>query len=89
VIVYTGLMFGLGVGVWRRRYWAVLGFQALLAVGVIGFALAAIRVTSAGWLAISLIVMAATGFLFWKLVRIMGRIQAGTRRTEQRSASGD
>jgi hypothetical protein len=60
----------------------VLGFQALLAVGVIGFALAAIRVTSAGWLAISLIAMAATGFLFWKLVRIMGRIQAGTRRTE-------
>jgi hypothetical protein len=82
VVVYTGLMFGLGVGVWRRRYWAVLGFEALLAVGVIGFSLAAIRVTSTAWFVISLIVIVASGFLFFKLARIIGRIQAGTRGTE-------
>jgi hypothetical protein len=77
VFVYTGLMLGLGVGVWRMRYWPVLAFQALLAVSVLGFALAAIRVTNLLWLAICVVVILAGGLLFWKLVRIIGRIQAG------------
>ena len=77
VFVYTGLMLGLGLGVWRMRYWAVLAFQALLAVGVLGFALAAVRVTSVLWLAICVVVIVAGAGLFWKLVRVLGRIQAG------------
>lgn len=77
VLVYVGLMLGLGIGVWRLRYWAVLAFQALLAIGVLGFALAAIRVTSVLWLAICVGVICAGGALFWKLVRVAGRIQAG------------
>jgi hypothetical protein len=80
VIVYSGLMFALSAGTWRIRYWAVLGFQALLAIGILGFALAAIRVTSVLWLLICLAVISFSGVLFWKLVRIVGRIQAADHR---------
>ncbi len=80
VIVYSGLMFALAAGTWRVRYWAVLGFQALLAIGILGFALAAIRVTSVLWLLICLVVISVSGVLFWKLVRIVGRIQAAGQR---------
>jgi hypothetical protein len=79
VVVYAGLMVGLGIGVWRMRYWPVLAFEALLAVGVLGFALAAIRATSLLWLAVCAAVIVIGGLLFWKLVRILGRIQAGER----------
>ncbi len=51
------------------RYWAVLGFQALLAIGILGFALAAIRVTSVLWLLVCLAVISVSGVLFWKLVQ--------------------
>ncbi len=75
VVVYTGLMFACAAGTWRMRYWAVLGFQTLLAIGILGFALALIRVTSVGWLLICLAVMFGAGVLFWKLVRVLGRLQ--------------
>ncbi|MGO9900412.1 MAG: hypothetical protein ACLP0J_12115 [Solirubrobacteraceae bacterium] len=79
VIVYTGLMFACAAGTWRMRYWAVLGFQTLLAIGILGFALALIRVTSVGWLIICLAVMFFAGLLFWKLVRVLGRMQMPAR----------
>ncbi len=79
VVVYTCLMFGCASGIWRMRYWAVLGFQTLLAIGILGFALAAIRVTSAGWLCVCLLVIVFAGFLFVKLVRVLGRLQAPSR----------
>jgi succinate-acetate transporter protein len=79
VIVYTGLMFACAAGTWRMRYWAVLGFQTLLAIGILGFALALIRVTSVEWLLICLAVMFFAGLLFWKLVRVLGRMQMPAR----------
>ena len=50
VVVYLCLMFGLGINVWRMRYWAVMAFQALLALAIFGFAIATIRVTDVLWL---------------------------------------
>lgn len=75
VIVYTGLMFACAAGTWRMRYWAVLAFQTLLAIGILGFALALIRVTSVPWLLVCVSVIVIAGFLFWKLVRVLGRLQ--------------
>ena len=34
------------VGMWRLRYWAVLGFQTLLAIGLLGFSLALVRASN-------------------------------------------
>ena len=71
----TVLMFVCAAGMWRMKYWAVLGFQALLAIVILTFALVAVRASSVLGAVISLVVVGAGGFLFWKLVRVLSRIQ--------------
>ena len=69
----------LAVGMYRRSYWAVLGFEALLAFQVLVTSLALV-VASTIWAAgLCLLSIALGGWLFWKLVRVMGRIQSGER----------
>jgi hypothetical protein len=79
ILVFTGLMGMCAIGMWRLRYWAVLGFQTLLAIGLLGFSLALIKVNSIIWALVCLVVIGAGGYLFWKLVRVLGRIQLPTR----------
>jgi hypothetical protein len=63
------------VFMWRARYWAVLGFQALLAIQIIICA-GALLVAPTVWAALVLLVLtAAGGWLFWKLVRALARLQ--------------
>jgi hypothetical protein len=66
-------------GMFERRYWAVLGFEALLAFQILVTSLA--LVVASTWLAAGLCLVSVlfSGWLFWKLVRVMGRIQAGER----------
>jgi hypothetical protein len=69
----------LAQGMYRRRYWAVLSFEALLAFQTIVTSMALIvaeTLLAAGLCAVSI---GLSGWLFWKLVRVMGRIQAGER----------
>jgi hypothetical protein len=68
------------VGMWRARYWAVLGFEALLGVSVLIAALSLVVVSSAKGVAICLVTIAICGPLFYKLVRAMARIQMPQRR---------
>jgi hypothetical protein len=71
------LLLALAWGMHRRRYWAVLSFEALLAFQIIVTSLALVvaeTLLAAGVCALSI---ALAGWLFWKLVRVMGRIQAG------------
>jgi hypothetical protein len=75
ILVFTALMLLCAYGMWRLRYWAVLGFQTLLAIGLLGFSLALIKVESIFWAFVCLVIIGITGTLFWKLVRILGRIQ--------------
>lgn len=63
------------IGMWRARYWAVLGFQAMLALQVLNLALALTRVER---LLVGIgvaVLIGALGTLFWFLVRAMARIQ--------------
>jgi hypothetical protein len=67
-------------GMWNVRYWAVLGFEALIAFQVIVAALS-LLVASNVWAAVlCLAVILLGGWLFWKLVRAMARIQMPERR---------
>lgn len=75
VIVFAVLMFVCAGGMWRMRYWAVLGFQALLAIVVLTFALVLVRASSALGLVVSLAVVVGGGFLFYRMVRVLSRIQ--------------
>jgi hypothetical protein len=70
---------GLAVGMYRRRYWAVLGFEALLAFQILVTSLALVIATTILAAALCLLSIGLGGWLFWKLVRVMGRMQAGER----------
>lgn len=69
----------LAVNMYRRRYWAVLSFEGLLAFQVLIAALALVLARTLLAAAACLAAIALGGWLFWKLVRVMGRIQAGGR----------
>jgi len=64
---------------YERRYWAVLSFQALLAFQILVTSLALVVASSIAAAAGSLASIALAGWLFWKLVGTMARIQAGER----------
>jgi hypothetical protein len=61
---------------YARRYWAVLSFEALLAFQILVTSLALVVASTLPAAAICLLSIGLGGWLFWKLVRVMGRIQA-------------
>jgi hypothetical protein len=70
-----------GVGMWRGRYWAVLGFQVLLALTLVnGFLFLLIRASEPLEIGLALLVTAGAGALFWFLVRALARLQMPERR---------
>ncbi len=69
----------LAVGMNRHRYAAVLGFEALLAFQIIVTSLALVVAATIKAALICVVAIGLGGWLFWKLVRVMGRIQAGER----------
>ncbi len=70
----------LALGMYQRRYWAVLGFEALLAFQILVTSLALVVASTLLAAGICLLSIMLAGWLFWKLVRVMGRIQARERR---------
>lgn len=76
VIPFVVVMLLLSVGMWRRSGAAVLLFMALLAIIVILFSLFLIEASNALGVIVPLLFIGGGGYLFWKLVRVLGRIQA-------------
>ncbi len=66
-------------GMYRRRYWAVLAFEALLAFQILVTSLALVVASTLLAAGLCLLSIVLAGWLFWKLVRVMGRMQAGAR----------
>ena len=67
-------------GMWRVRYWAVLGFQTLLAVTCVIASLSLFVASSISGAVRAVIVIGFSGVLFWKLVGAMARIQMPERK---------
>jgi hypothetical protein len=63
-------------GMWRARYWAVVCFQVVLVI-LIFTAIYRLLViaTSVADFAVTLLLLAVAGTLFWKMVKAMARIQ--------------
>jgi hypothetical protein len=74
-ILFAVIVLGAAAGMWRLRYWAVLGFQALLALTVLIAALALVVASNVEALVFCTAVIGSGGWLFWKMVRVMARIQ--------------
>jgi hypothetical protein len=82
-IFLAALLALLGRGMIACRYWAVLGFEALLAFQILVTSLALVVASTLLAAAICLVSIGLGGWLFWKLVRVMGRIQVGDHRERE------
>ena len=74
-IAFCVLMLVCAAGMWRLWYGAVLGFMALLAIVVTLFSLFLIEASNLLGVLVALVVIVGGGYLFFKLVRILSRIQ--------------
>jgi hypothetical protein len=75
IVFFTALMYAMTWGLWKARYWAVLGLEALLGLLLVIFSLFALRIQSLADVLISLGVLIPAGALFWFLIKAMARIQ--------------
>jgi len=74
--IIAGLMTWLAIGLWQRVYGATLAFQAFLTLVLVAASLGLIQATRWIEAGIFLLVLAGSGYLFYKLIRVMARIQA-------------
>ncbi len=84
-VFLAAILAWLAQGMYRRRYPAVLGFEALLAFQILVTSLALVVASTVQAAAVCLLSIGLAGWLFWKLVGVMARIQAGERRNRERS----
>ena len=73
------LMLAAAWGLWNARYWAVLGFEALLGVTIAFAGLSLMVASNVAALVLCAAILLGGGWLFWKLIRVMGRLQAPQR----------
>ena len=73
-------------GMWKRRYWGVLGMQTLLALTLVFSSLALLGAQTLWAALLLLIILMAAGTLFWFLVKAMARIQMPERPGSQRTS---
>jgi cation transport ATPase len=74
--ILTTLVVGIvAYGMWRAKYWGVLGMQTLLALTLVVSSLA-LPFANSLWAALLLVlILAGAGTLFWFLIKAMARIQ--------------
>ena len=75
VVGFSMLMLVAAAFMWRGKYWAVLGFQALLAITAVVAALSLMVASNVQGGLVSGAVLIASGTLFWFLIRALARLQ--------------
>ncbi len=78
-LLFVAVMLLAAWGMWQRRYWAVLGFATLMALITVAFSLLLLIASNVLAVAVCLAFAGSAGWLFWKLIRVMGRLQAPQR----------
>ena len=62
-------------GMWRARYWAVLGMQTILGLTIVVSTVALVGASVVSGLILVFAIILPSGILFWLLVKAMARIQ--------------
>lgn len=75
IVVFSLVMLVCAVGMWRHWYQAVLAFMVLLAIVVVLFSLFLVEASNLLGFLIPPVIIIGGGYLFWKLVRVLGRLQ--------------
>ena len=73
--VTTALLLVAGFGMLARQYWAVLGFETILGLQIVFFSLYLIGVQTWWHAIIPIVAIGLLGWLFWKLISAMARLQ--------------
>ncbi len=81
ILAFELLMLIMALGMWRRRYWAVLGMQALLALVILVFGILLVIASNVEAVILCLVMVGLAGTLFWFLVKALARIQMPRRPT--------
>jgi hypothetical protein len=75
-VIPPALLMGvMSLGMWRARYWAVLGFQAVLALLIVAATLGLVGAEGAAQVAGNLALIAIAGTLFYFMIKALARIQ--------------
>jgi hypothetical protein len=75
IILFAAVFVVMTVGMWRSRYWAVLGFQTLLLLVMLASALGLVQVSTIPEAVATVALLAGAGVLFYFMIRAMARIQ--------------
>jgi hypothetical protein len=81
VLVFAALVGVMAAGMWGGRYWAVLGFEALLVFPMLGSVLGVLQAATVLQALGNLLILAVAGTLFYFMVKSLARIQMPERRT--------
>ena len=73
--LFAAVLTLMAYGMWRARYWAVLGFQALLVLVMLSSALGLIQVTTVLEAIGTLVLLSGSGVLFYLMIKALARIQ--------------
>jgi hypothetical protein len=80
VLAVVVLMGAMAWGMWKARYWAVLGFQALLVLVIVAGALGLVGASEPAQAIVTTVLVAGAGAMFYFMVKAMARIQMPERR---------
>ena len=75
IILFTAVLLACAIGLWQMRAGAVLGFMSLMAIIAILFTLFLIEASNILGAVVALAIIGASGYLFFKLVRVLSRLQ--------------
>jgi hypothetical protein len=75
VVVVALVAWAMAVGMWRSRYWAVLGFQTVLLFVLLASGVGLVRVSTIPEALVTVALLIGSGLLFYFMIRAMGRIQ--------------
>ena len=75
IILFALVFWAMAVGMWRSRYWAVLGFQTILLLMMLASAVGLVAVSSVLQAVGTTLLLLGSGTLFYFMIRAMARIQ--------------
>lgn len=75
VLLFAAVMLLAAWGMWTLRYWALLGFQALLAMTLVIAGLSLMVAGNVLAVILCIAILLGGGWLFWKLIRVLGRVK--------------
>jgi hypothetical protein len=75
IIVFGLVLWAMTIGMWRARYWAVLGFQTVLLLVMLASAFGLVVVSSVLQAVGTTLLLLGSALLFYFMIRAMARIQ--------------